>query len=296
MGSAGSQERRKILVLGASGMLGSAVLRVLRARPEWNVQGTQADDPSADGYMDIVKMPAAEWKTALQSFASDYIVNCVGILKTAVNENDATSMQRAIKVNALFPHQLADLLPGASIINMSTDGVFSGAASKPYVETDATDCADAYGKSKALGECPANNVVNIRCSIIGRDRVGHKGLIEWVLAATPGAELPGFENHLWNGVSTTQFARLCERIIDSGSFVRLRRISSAHHFCPNPPISKHELLCLIQEASSKDITIRKSAASVPHRRVLGTVFNELRGLYPDTSGWLPVLQEALSES
>jgi dTDP-4-dehydrorhamnose reductase len=277
-------------------MLGSAVLRVLRARPEWNVQGTQADDPSADGYMDIVKMPSDEWKTVLQSFAPDYVVNCVGILKTAVNENDAASLQRAIKVNALFPHQLAELLPAASIINMSTDGVFSGAASKPYVETDATDCPDAYGKSKALGECPASNVINVRCSIIGRDRVGHKGLIEWVLAATPGAELPGFENHIWNGVSTTQFAGFCERVIDSGSFGLVRRTSSVHHFCPNPPISKYELLGLIQEASGKDITVRKSAASVPHRRVLGTVFNELRGLYPDSSGWLPVLREALSDS
>jgi len=285
-----------ILVLGASGMLGGAVLRVLGARPEWNVRGTQADDPSAGGYMDIVKQPEEEWKAALQSLPYDYVVNCIGILKTAVNDNDAASLERAIQVNALFPHQLAAFLREARIINMSTDGVFSGAALKAYLETDATDCPDAYGKTKALGECPASNVVNIRCSIIGRDPIGHKGLIEWALASPPGSELPGFENHLWNGVSTTQFARLCERMIATGSFDRVRRTAPVHHFCPNPPISKYELLGLIREASGRDITIRKSAAGVPQTRVLGTVFNELRGVSPDSTGWLAVLQEALSES
>jgi dTDP-4-dehydrorhamnose reductase len=273
-------------------MLGSAVLRVLRARPEWNVRGTQSEDSKAAGYMDVLKMSIDEWKLT----PYDYIVNCIGILKPAVNENDAASLQRAIQVNALFPHQLASVVPGARIIHMSTDGVFSGAASKPYLETDATDCPDAYGKSKALGECPASNVVNIRCSIIGRDPVGRKGLVEWVLASPPGSELPGFENHLWSGVSTTQFARLCESVIAIGAFDRVRSVSSVHHFCPNPPIAKYELLCRIREAAGLHITIRKSEAGVPQRRVLGTVFSELRSLYPDSDGWLAVLREALSES
>jgi len=287
-----SRERRNILVLGASGMLGGAVVRVLKGHPEWSVQGTQSEDSNAAGYMDVLKISIGHWNLP----ACDYIVNCIGILKPAVNENDAASLQRAILVNALFPHQLASVVPSARIIHMSTDGVFSGASLKPYLETDVTDCPDAYGKSKALGECPAGNVVNIRCSIIGRDPVGRKGLIEWVLGDQAGSELPGFDNHLWNGVSTTQFAKLCESIIVTGAFDRVRSVSSVHHFCPNPSITKYELLCLIREAAGLHITIRKSEARVAQTRVLGTVFNELRSLYPDSTDWLPVLREALAES
>src|SRR5437016_3085331 len=97
-----SRERRNILVLGASGMLGNAVFRVLRARPEWNMQGTQSEDSNAAGYMDVLKMSIGEWDLT----PYDHIINCIGILKPAVNENDAASLRRAIQVNALFPHQL----------------------------------------------------------------------------------------------------------------------------------------------------------------------------------------------
>ena len=241
-------------------------------------------------------MDPDDWKAILQKRLYHYVVNCIGILKPAVNEKDSASLRRAILVNALFPHRLAEVLPAARIIHMSTDGVFSGDSFDPYVETDGTDCTDAYGKSKALGECPAGNVLNIRCSIIGKDPIGHKGLIEWVLGSAPGSELPGFDDQHWNGVSTTQFAHLCKRIFESDSFDSLRATSSVYHFCPNPPVTKYQLLCLIRDACGRGITIRKAASGGRHGLVLGTTFDQLRDLYPDCPDWLPVLREALDES
>ena len=225
----------------------------------------------------------------------DSVVNCIGILKSAVNEKEARSLRRAIQVNAVFPYQLAAIVPTAHIVHMSTDGVFSGLSTRPYLESDATDCRDAYGKSKALGECPAHNVLNIRCSIIGRDPLGHKGLIERVLGSPPGSELPGFENQMWNGVTTTQFGRLCREILDSGSFDQIRAISPVHHFCPNPPVTKYALLRMIREVSGSNIHIGKASAP-GNGCVLGTMFDELRRLYPDSPDWLPVLREAVAES
>ena len=293
MGSSG-ESRQNILVLGASGMLGRAVFRVLRERPGWNVSGTQNNDPGAPGYMDLLETPEEQWRAAIQK-PYDFIVNCIGILKPAVNEQDPKSLRRAIQVNAMFPHLLASIVPTARIVHMSTDGVFSGAAGRPYLESDATDCPDAYGKSKALGECPAHNVLNIRCSIIGRDPVGRKGLIEWVLGSPQGSELPGFENQVWNGVTTTQFGRLCRNIFESGSFDQVRSISQVHHFCPNSPVTKYALLGMICEASASNVRIRK--ASAPGRGcVLGTMFDQLRRHHPDSPDWRPVLREALAES
>src|ERR1051326_8334103 len=132
-------------------MLGSAVSRGLRLRG-WSVDGTQNENPAAPGYFDVLGTPREQWPFLARRYS--YVVNCIGILKGALDEHDGESVARAIRVNALFPHELAASLPNTRILHLSTDGVFSGAQDRPYVETDPTDCSDVYGKTKALGESP----------------------------------------------------------------------------------------------------------------------------------------------
>lgn len=267
-------------------MLGSAVREVLGA-----CEGTQSEDPHAPNYLDVLETPAEQWLTRHY----DYIVNCIGILKPAIKEHDSASVTRAIRVNALFPHALADLARDSHIIHLSTDGVFSGTLDRPYVETDSPDCLDAYGRTKALGECPAPNVLNIRCSIIGRDPQFGKGLMEWVLRAREGEVLNGFEDHLWNGVTTRQFGELCRSIIESGEFDRIRQESGVHHFCPNPAITKYDLLCAIRDAAGRDITIRRSRSGAPSTRLLATLYTQLRALNPPARGWDALLEDACAD-
>ena len=105
--------------------------------------------------------PPERWAGLFSRRHYDYAINCIGVLKSAVDENDTASMCRAIAVNALFPHLLAEVAKDTRVIHMSTDGVFSGFSPRAYLETDPTDCPDGYGKTKALGECRARNVLNI---------------------------------------------------------------------------------------------------------------------------------------
>jgi len=128
---------------------------------------------------------------------------------------------------------------------------------------------------------------------VGRDHVGGKGLIEWVLRSPEGAELTGFDDQYWNGVTTNQFAELCRRIIHSGAFDRLRAISGVHHFCPNPPITKHDLLCVIRAAAGRGLTIRRGQSGSPSRRILGTVYSAVPELFPQGEGWESLLRGAL---
>jgi dTDP-4-dehydrorhamnose reductase len=282
-----------VLVLGANGMLGHAVMRVLSAQERFAVHGTQVEDAVAPYYLNA-ESPPSDWAPLV---VCDYIINCIGMLKPAVNESDAGSLRQAIVVNALFPHRLAEAAAatGARILHMSTDGVFSGHAARPYVESDPTDCPDAYGKTKALGECPAANVLNIRCSIIGRDPVWGKGLVERVLRGPDGAELCGFEDQIWNGVSTLQFGRLCRGILEQDAFDRIRRVSPVHHFCPNSSINKYDLLCLIREAAGKQLVIRRARSAIEGGfHVLGTCFAELRGVHPDAGDWRPVISDLIA--
>lgn len=269
-------------------------MRALSQPDGWCVDGTQNGDPSAAGYMDVLKMPREQWADILLRRCYDYIVNCVGILKPAIDERDPLSVCRAIRLNALFPHEVASLAPQSRILHMSTDGVFSGALGRPYLETDPVDCRDAYGRTKVLGECPAQNVINFRCSIIGRDSLGGKGLIEWVLRSPDGAKLTGFEDRRWNGVTTRQFAELCRRIIASGSFDLVRRVSGIHHFCPNPATTKYELLCRIRTAAQRNVSIRRGTSGAPEVRILASLYSSLREIYSDDRDWDTLILDALS--
>src|SRR3954462_6782434 len=89
----------------------------------WNVIGTQFTDPRVPWYFDAAGDPKYLRHT-LDTARCDYVINCIGILRDLVRENDAASMANVIRVNSLLPHLLADSAakPGIRVISISTDG------------------------------------------------------------------------------------------------------------------------------------------------------------------------------
>jgi dTDP-4-dehydrorhamnose reductase len=85
---------------------------------------------------------------------------------------------RAFRVNALGTRNVVDgaRLVGARVVYISTDYVFDGLASRPYVEWDATDPLSVYGRCKLGGESelgPGDTVVRTSwlCGPTGRNFV-----------------------------------------------------------------------------------------------------------------------------
>ncbi|MDO8581263.1 MAG: sugar nucleotide-binding protein [bacterium] len=247
---------KKILVLGSRGMLGSMVYKVLSQDSAFAVIGTQSEDKNAPFYFTIEQGSAG---LAILG-ECDYFINCIGVL------SPVTDVERATAVNAKFPHALAAYAEkiSARVIHMSTNGVFASRTT-PYKESEKTTATDIYGKTKSDGEVVADNVLNIRTSIIGPSPIKKKGLLEWFRGQPNGATIQGYTNDHWNGVTTLQFAELCRRIIigDPLSFERsrevpfeaLRREGLAIHFVPNQTVTKYELLILLQKFLQKTITI-----------------------------------------
>ncbi|HEX2186510.1 MAG TPA: SDR family oxidoreductase, partial [Chloroflexota bacterium] len=202
-----------MLVIGASGMLGHKLWQVLSPRYDTLVAARAAyDDFASLGIFEASRwyggVDAGQVETLLRVVRStrpDVIVNCVGVIKQRPEAQDPIT---AIRINALYPHQLYEIAgaAGAHLVHVSTDCVFSGSRGQ-YSESDVPDPPDLYGRSKALGEIDAPGCLTLRTSIIGRELRSSYGLIEWFLSQSGGA-IRGYARAIYTGLPTIIFAEL----------------------------------------------------------------------------------------
>lgn len=248
---------RAVLVLGRTGMLGSTVFHRLRSRhADWRIDGT------GRGAGERLPLEAEAGRPGLTDLFRlsryDFVVNCLGVLRNAIDDRSSESLERAIRVNALFPHELADIAGehGVKVIHVSTDAVFSGRGMHPCTEASPPDPIDSYGATKVLGESPAPNVLNVRCSIVGRDH-RQRGLLEWYLAAQ-AASVVGFVDYVWTPVTTVQFADWCDEVIDD-QFDAVRAKGHVLHLAPNPAVSKADFLQSVRDLVGGGPSIERRA-------------------------------------
>lgn len=132
----------RAVVFGASGQLGVELVRELKSR---NYEVAAWDR----GHADITDPAAVE--RALANFDAEAVFNCAAYNQVDVAEKEP---QAAFQVNALAVRNLALACRqiDARLIHFSTDYVFDGTASRPYVEDDRTHPLGAYAVSKLAGE------------------------------------------------------------------------------------------------------------------------------------------------
>jgi dTDP-4-dehydrorhamnose reductase len=142
-----------LLVTGAGGQLGTAVLRTVRGQRDAFARGLQRSDLDVTdpfAMRDVV----AEWARIIRSDSPAHrlvVVNCAAY--TAV-DNAETDEDAANAVNAAAPAVLAGACAAAKVrlIHVSTDYVFAGDATAPYEVDDPTGPRTAYGRTKLAGE------------------------------------------------------------------------------------------------------------------------------------------------
>jgi dTDP-4-dehydrorhamnose reductase len=109
-----------------------------------------------------------------------------------------------------------------------------------------------YGISKYLGEQLLYTTI-IRSSIIGEHKTDKSSLIEWI-KSNSNKSVNGYTNHLWNGITCLEYAKLIKEIIDNNFFwYGVKNIVST--FNSNLFISKYELIILISNIFKLNITI-----------------------------------------
>jgi dTDP-4-dehydrorhamnose reductase len=266
-----------VVVMGASGMLGSMVADLLSRNDRLRVRATVRSRTFAEHACG--RVPEIDWRVLDVDGADDaslletidgagWVINAIGVIKPYIHDDDDRERERALRVNSLFPYQLARAAErvGARIIQIATDCVFSGDRGR-YTEEDPHDAVDAYGMTKSLGEVRAAWVHHLRCSIVGPEPTSHVSLLDWFLGQAPNAEVKGFTNHVWNGITTLHFAKICEAIVTGASAP-----AGVQHVVPAGAVAKAVLLLAFADAfERRDIAIRPTEAGVIVDRTLETV-------------------------
>ena len=131
----------KIVILGAGGRLGAALLR--EYRDKFEVTGFDRTQLDLSDLNDV--------REKLQQTGFDVLINAAGFTKVDLCE---TQPERAFLINAEAPRVLAEICgeKSARLIHFSTDYVFDGEKREPYSEEDEATPISVYGESKLAGE------------------------------------------------------------------------------------------------------------------------------------------------
>ena len=245
---------KKVLLLGATGMLGSAVYGALKDKYDLTLTVRSKEKiallESAYGDTDkhrVIEFDACNDEKYLDEFFEavkdvDFAINAIGITQPFAALDTALTYF----INGDLPHLLAKTF-GPRLIHIATDGVYNGKRG-PYDERSPKSPVGIYAESKSRGE-PAN-CLTLRTSIIGRELEGYTSLVEWFLQQE-GKTIKGFAEHYWNGITAKEFGNVCDCIM---SHPEKYPSTGIYHIFSNT-VSKYDMLCAFKEKFDVRCTI-----------------------------------------
>lgn len=212
-------ELNNVLILGRTGMLGNCVYKFLTNNKSFTV--VTIDDK--------LRWPSVQFKEAILNTNCDVVINCIGSIPQRSND---------FEINFDFPVWLNESL------NKKVKIIHPG--------TDCENDNDYYGISKRnatvyLSSSSERSKI-IKTSIIGHELKNHVSLLDWFLRQD--APVSGFKNHMWNGITTLEWAKLCEDLIKNWSVYK--PITQVGTEC----ISKYDLLNVMNKVYEKDCEIK----------------------------------------
>ena len=133
----------KFLVTGANGQLGQELQKLLRER--------ELDFVAFDSKQLDITNRVAVFAT-FEQVQPDVVLHAAAYTKVDVAEDEGRELNWQVNVNGTKNVTDAAKQYGAKLVAISTDYVFDGTQNNDYVETDAVNPQNAYGRAKLAGE------------------------------------------------------------------------------------------------------------------------------------------------
>jgi dTDP-4-dehydrorhamnose reductase len=201
----------RIFVTGASGLLGSSVVK--KAAAENEVAATYFNRPITFNEVECLQLDLTDQEQygRIAAFDPDVFVHCAAM--TDVDQCERQP-EKAHRYNVEMTKQLVDLAEtlDARFVHLSTDAVFDGKQGR-YSETDEPNPVNVYGQTKlaaerAVQQAQADSVV-VRTNIYGWNATKGQSLAEWMLEKLrTGSKLPAFNDAYFSPIYTGDLA-LC---------------------------------------------------------------------------------------
>ncbi len=267
----------KVLLIGSSGLIGTALGRFLGRFGQYKIILAQRTKPKLIyDYNQWFQINDAQYldekylKKMFEETKPDAVINCLGITKHRMNN---IKISEIIFINSVLPQILCEISSEKSIrmIQISTDCVFSGKRGD-YIEADFPDPQDFYGRSKFLGELVDERMLTLRTSTIGHE-IGTKfGLLEWFLSQKN--QCKGFNKAIFSGLTTIELTRVMAKYVLPDN-----TICGVNHLGGNK-INKYDLLKIISNEYNKNINILPSEELVIDRSFSSEKFYNKTGYKP----------------
>lgn len=257
----------RVLILGKDGMLGTMVSSYLTSLKDYEIYLTSRRDEDIDLDDNIRKFDVStdSLEGLVNDINPDFLINCIGVIKPEIEEDNKESVEKAIDINTYFPLDISQMAESKSFkyIQIGTDCVFSGEVGG-YFEDSFQDANDIYGKTKIGGEAEHSEKYLLRGSIVGPERGEGKSLLNWFLSQNSN-KVNGFIDHMWNGITTLNFAKIVDGMIKNNNFN-----TYTQHVLPKDEVSKYELLLYFKNYFNVDVVIEESNSSNSVNRTLKT--------------------------
>ena len=225
---------KKILITGASGMLGSQLAKYFRNKADLFL--FCKDDFYQNKKVNVfsIDLRSNSIELNINAIDPDIIIHCAALTNVDYCE---FNQDEAIEVNSHILGRLKESAPNAKIIYISSDAVF--ADNMPFAtEEDNTNPLNAYGKSKLLGESflDLKKDIVIRTTIIGKNINPNKvSFCEWIInniKADKAVNL--FSDSLFNPITIWDISLEIEYLINS-------ELTGIYNICGTEAYSKYTL-------------------------------------------------------
>ena len=236
---------KKILILGANGLIGNNILRYLVTKrlhifPCVRNPKKKIGDGKNYYYGNLIKNDKINFKKIdriISDLKPDMIINCIG-----------TTKHKKVKQNHfdILNFKLIELLLKfkVKIINFSTDCIFAGNNGN-YKETSVELDKSLYAKSKIKVEnIRSNFLINLRTSAFGKERLTKNGLFEWFICKK---KVFGYKFAYFSGPTCHEIAQIIYNYI-----ILRKKISFGTFNIGGRSINKYDLLTLTNDIYKKN--------------------------------------------